>query len=62
METLKEAEQAQALQIVADVLEDAGNDIESAIYALEDGAYLPHKDWGQEDVENAHSFLKNLIQ
>ena len=62
METLKEAEQAQAIKIVADVLEDAGNDIKSAIYALEDGAYLSRKDWDQEDVENAHSFLKNLIK
>ena len=57
METLKEAE-----QIVADVLEDAENDIKSAIYALEDGAYLSRKDWDQRDIENAHAFLKNLIK
>jgi hypothetical protein len=62
METLKEAEQVQAIKIVADVLEDAGNDIKSAVHALEDGAYLSRKNWGQEDVENAHSFLKNLIK
>ena len=63
MENLKEAEKVQALHIADEALEDAGNDISSAINALEDDMYLSQKDWwDQEGVENAHALLKSLLK
>ena len=51
-----------AQEIIDEVLEESGGDIQSAIYALEDGEYLGTKDWGQADIEDAWDALKSMLK
>lgn len=48
--------------VIDEVLQEAEGDVQSAIYALEDGEYLETKDWNQEDIEEAHFELNKMLK
>jgi len=49
--------QTTAHQIAQNLLAETDGNIQSALYALEDGAYLATQDWTQDEVEEAHDIL-----
>jgi len=51
--------------IAKETLEAAKGDVQTAVYALEDGQYLSdagYSDDDQSDVEDAHAELKAMLQ
>lgn len=51
-----------AKEIINHLLSEEGQDVQGAIYALEDGAALEAMGWDdQEAVEEAHSELQKML-